>query len=93
MTPEYSDAPFIVATAKDGRQLIRPKDAFGGDFAVPGVVEKELGEGAKIRTVRHRWFARWHRPGYLQATPWIGPYHSQSAAQEALLATDPPPDE
>ena len=90
MTPEFSDAPFIVATAPDGRQLIRPKDSFGGDFRVPGVVRDELGEGAEIRTVRRRWFARWHEPGYLEATDWIGPYGSQGEAEAALLAEGPP---
>ena len=90
MVPDYSDAPFIVATAPDGRQLIRPKEAFGGDFNVPGVVRDELGEGAEIRTVRHRWFARWHEPGYLKATDWIGPFVLQSEAEEALHAKGPP---
>jgi hypothetical protein len=87
MVPQYTNEDFFEVTTEGGEGWLVPAEGFGkspdpSDFAD----YVEFGTPEEVERVSG-WFARLSAPGYLDATPWAGPFETEQEAREYIEET------
>jgi hypothetical protein len=84
MVPEYSQEPFWQAETTHGTEFI-PCDLARADGLGLFLEGRQIKE-EPVKKIEGSWFARLCAPGYLDRTPWDGPYESKDQAMEQITA-------